>query len=129
MTYQDEAETELRKARQTLAAIAEKLETTNGQIEALTNQLEDLETAGIANATEYWRDDRYLYLIYPMTAGERRREYIGSQPAKVQSAIDSVDRYKLYSRLRDQRATLQQELETTCTRLQGVLFLGRPTWR
>lgn len=129
MTDHDNTDTKVRKARQTLAAIAEKIETTNGQIEALSEQIENLETAGIANATEYWRDEKYLYLIYPMKAGERRRDYIGSQPAKVQAAIDSIDRFKRYSVLRKEMATLQAELKTVYTRLQRVLFINRPSWR
>lgn len=63
-------------------------------------QMTALEDAGLIYANEYWRDGKYLYLIYPTeTDGKRKREYIGCDPERIQAARDGIKRAKDYDRL------------------------------
>lgn len=114
------------KAKQTLQAAADYIDTTQEQIALLTTRVKDLETLGVSDASEYWREGKYLYLISPMNNGHRRRQYIGSNPQKVQEALDSIDRFKSRRQVLEQRSQLLAELQRILHRINDLLWLRRP---
>ncbi len=75
-------------------------------IESLSNQcreihagMHELKSAGLIYAKPHYRQGKYLYLIYPMKDGERRREYIGADPKKIQEALQAINRVHEYEAL------------------------------
>lgn len=61
-------------------------------LQAEATRLQSLEPV---QAKPHWRKDakgepRYLYLIHPQRDGERKRVYVGSDPAKIAAALDRV---------------------------------------
>lgn len=81
------------------------LEGLNVAAEQLRTEISHLEKAGYCNATEWWKDGKYLYLIYPTDAhGNRKREYIGACSRAVNEARARINRYAL---LTDARARLR----------------------
>lgn len=82
-------------ARQLVA----NLEIAQQTFAALKAKIEALEEAGIANASPSYRDGKYLYLIFPMVDGERKREYIGADPEKIAAALARIERNKQHSAL------------------------------
>lgn len=74
-------------------------------------QIASLSKAGLIYASEYWRDGKYLYLIYPTeTSGKRKREYIGCDPARIQAARDGIQRGKEYDRLSEEKRRIESRL-------------------
>lgn len=105
------------KAKGNLSAAGKKIDLLADTIASLDAKIDTLEEAGTVEASEYWRQGKYLYLIHPTTGGHRVREYIGKDAAKVQAAQDRVDRFKKTRILRKDRdgiaAQLQQVMDTT----------------
>ena len=56
-------------------------------------RIEQLAHLGAIKATAYYRDNKYLYLIYPSDHGSRQREYIGSDPDTIAEALAKLDRW------------------------------------
>lgn len=59
----------------------------------LTTEIAKLTAAGAINATEYWKDDKYLYLLKPMRKGKREKMYVGNAPYKIRQAREKVQNY------------------------------------
>jgi len=102
-----------------LAELAAKLPTLIDKLAAaeksIIDQMGGLKKQGLIFANPHWRDKKYLYLLYPSQSGQqRRREYVGTDPAKIEEAEESMRRAKDY-------ATLERELQA----LQKVASEGR----
>jgi hypothetical protein len=85
-----------------------------GQIDKLDAELRDvlkrmtaLQKAGLIYASEHWREDKYLYLIYPMQDGARRREYIGADADRTAAARAGIERGKEFDTLAAKRRALE----------------------
>lgn len=85
-----------------------------GQIDKLDTELRDvlkrmkaLQKAGLIYASEHWREDKYLYLIYPMQDGARRREYIGADADRIAAARAGIERGKEFDTLAAKRRALE----------------------
>lgn len=63
----------------------------------LTARLIELESAGITDATPFYQQNKYLYLIHPMRKGKRVREYVGSDVKKRHDAEVRIANYKIFS--------------------------------
>ena len=85
----------------------EKMKTENKFVEILNHRRKLLEkhsslgttiaqltAAGCINATEYWKDDKYLYLLRPMNNGKRLKTYVGNHQLRIQEARQKVINYK-----------------------------------
>lgn len=89
-----------------IVSILDKVETgyrslMNHQTE-LQAELDEIERLGYCDAKPYYRDEKYFYLIYPMKNGERKREYIGSDPEKIQDALDKIERKSRHDEIEKQ---------------------------
>lgn len=65
-------------------------------------RMAQLKRAGLIYATEHWREGRYLYLVHPQQDGERKREYVGTDPKKIKAAQEAIARAHEYDKLADQ---------------------------
>lgn len=79
-----------------LAAILSHMETINHNTR---QEMQVLQKAGLKYATPHYRAERYLYLIHPQHNGERIREYVGADPAKIAAALDAINRAHQFDRL------------------------------
>ena len=102
--------------------------TAQGSIKALDTEkaftrrrMEHLENNGMIFATAYWRIDKYLYLIYPMVNGQRKRQYIGKNPEKVRTALDAIGGGKLHSDLSGHLKEIEQSLKEARHCLTNVI--------
>jgi len=78
----------------------------------LVQRIDALRRAGTVNATPHYRDGKYLYLIHPQRDGERRREYVGSEPTKVAAALGRVERFKESERLEAELSRLDRCIQS-----------------
>ncbi|MCL6467653.1 MAG: hypothetical protein I4O48_04940, partial [Ralstonia sp.] len=67
-------------------------------------------------------------LIYPMQGGERRREYVGSDPDKIEAAKAAVERAKQYDALNVELPRLEGRIAAVRGHLQEVMTLLRRKW-
>ena len=92
----------------------------------ILTRMKKLQDAGIIHATPHWRQDKYLYLIYPMRKGERRREYIGADRYKIKDALAAVKRVDAYEILSQRLSRLENVLFQSYDELnRAVQTLGR----
>jgi len=91
--------------------LAKALNNALDHLAVLNSRIDDLHHQGAINASVYYRNGRYLYLIYPTAPdGTRKREYIGSDPAKIANSKTAIDRYKTLCKLIDARDIRQRTL-------------------
>lgn len=79
----------------------------------LENQINRLRNLGWVDAKPHYRDGKYLYLIYPMVNGERRREYIGADQNKIQDALDAIERKSEIENLENRLADISSAISQT----------------
>lgn len=100
--------------RQALLLLSEIQKTLLVDVEAhaeITARLKALEESGEEriNASPYWLDGRYLYLVIPQTAERPRyRRYIGNKPERVQKAERAVALHKRQVRLSKERHAIER---------------------
>ncbi len=90
----------------------------------LVKAIKALERAGLVDARPHYREGKYLYLVYPQRDGERKREYIGAEPAKVKAAFARIDRFAARAALLDQLARMDRALAALSmevNRIDGAL--------
>jgi len=85
------------------------------EIEATEARMRELARQGMIRADQDWRTSRrnarYLTLVFSADAsGKRLRKYIGRDPAKVQEALEALDRAVEYDRLNKRLQRLMEGL-------------------
>ncbi len=65
------------KIRAEASKLPELIESLARKYREILTRMHELKRAGLIYAKPYYRQGKYLYLIYPMKDGQRRREYIG----------------------------------------------------
>lgn len=76
----------------------------------LSKEIAALEKKGIVNAAPSWRSKKYFYLVHPMVKGERKKEYIGSDAAKIKEAEQKIENYKLWVKCKDRQKEIVKEI-------------------
>ena len=101
-------------------------------VEPLGFDLSDrqLKRAGLVYATEHWREGRYLYLVHPQHDGERKREYVGTDPKKIKAAQDAIARARDYDALAERARQIEATLYEGGQRLASAVdyLSGKRKW-
>jgi len=121
-------------------SIEELLNHIENQVHALKRQIQteeehmaDLKKQGLIYAGTWWKDGKYLYLVYPSDGfGSRKRQYIGAEEQKIKEANEGISRGQKYNeakhrmlRMRDQLNRIQYHLMSA----EGVTSGDRPPAR
>lgn len=61
---------------------------------SLGTTIAQLTASGCIDAKEYWKDGKYLYLLYSMNNGTRKKKYIGNHPLRIEEARQKLNNYK-----------------------------------
>jgi hypothetical protein len=93
-----------------------------GQHVAITTQMLDLEQLGVIHAAPYFHWQKYLYLIYPMKGGKRKRVYVGSDRAKIAEAEAAIERGKEYLVFAQQLHLVERQLANLAEELDLFVF-------
>ncbi len=99
LRYATDAEDLADKMRAEAHIVPQLIESLCSRYREILTRMHELERAGIIYAKPHYRQGKYLYLIYPMKDGERRREYIGADPQKINEALQAVNRVHEYEAL------------------------------
>lgn len=114
-----------------LAKILNHMETINHNTR---QEMQELQKAGLKYATPHYRAERYLYLIHPQHDGERIREYVGTNPAKITAALDAINRAHQFDRLTEELEREESKIRIieyqldTAIRTTGNKLLGFSLW-
>ena len=82
----------------------------NERKNSLITRIAQLTAYGCINAKEYWKDGRYLYLLYPMKDGVRKKKYIGNHPLRIEEARKKLENYQTRSELNMTLRSIETEL-------------------
>lgn len=92
----------------TLPDLIGKLDT---ELQDLAAQMAVLKKAGLIYANPHMKDGKYLVLLYPSQAGDKRvREYVGKDAQKIKEALEAIERAKEHDELGRQHERLEQVL-------------------
>lgn len=89
---------------------------------AIATQMLDLEQLGVIHAGTYFHWQKYLYLIYPMKNGKRKRVYVGSDRAKIAEAEAAIERGKEHLVLAQQLYLVEHQLANLAEKLDLFIF-------
>lgn len=92
------------RMRAEASKLPELIESLSNQCREIHARMHELKRAGLIYAKPHYRQGKYLYLIFPMKDGERRREYIGADPKKIQEALQAINRVYEYEMLSNKLA-------------------------
>ena len=104
--------------RQIVAALPRLIDGIDRELREVCSRMKVLEKNGLVYATEHWRDDRYLYLIYPMTGGDRRREYVGADSVKIAEARAGIERGREFDELAGRLKQIEGRLQRGAAAIQ-----------
>lgn len=128
------------ETKHALAPVAVGLVTLLERREAIMAEIQELEEAGLCEATlvPEWRRSRngvepygpYYRLVYPTDErGWRRREYIGNKPERVAKAKAAIARHRRHCELAQELHWLELSLSRIKTHLEQVQdLLNKRDW-
>lgn len=106
------------------ADITTEMEVLEAKIQGIDDEIQSLLKAGLAEGKPHWRDEKYLYLIYPTKEdGTRYKEYIGNNPQKINDALLRVERYERWIELRRVRDDLNLKHQRAWSSLNTIYWL------
>ena len=114
MDHTTDAEDLADRIRAEASKLPELIESLARKYREILTRMHELKRAGLIYAKPYYRQGKYLYLIYPMKDGQRRREYIGADPEKIQEALQAINRVHEY-----------EALSSKLARTEGCLSQGQ----
>ncbi|QQD20353.1 PAS domain S-box protein [Oceanospirillaceae bacterium ASx5O] len=88
----------------------------------LLTELEQMSDQPRIDATPFWHQGRYLYLIQPQINGKRTRRYIGSQPDNVKDALAAIRRHQRYEQIQQELQHIDSQIRAAGFRLDGFLW-------
>ncbi|MEX3614335.1 MAG: hypothetical protein VB141_11410 [Burkholderia gladioli] len=80
------------------------------QYKEIRANMEALKRAGLTYAKPHWREQKYLYLVYPCEGGDRKREYVGTDEQKIKAAHAAIARAHEYDSLALQLAQIEKRI-------------------
>jgi len=86
-----------------------------GHISTIEHQIAALEQGGeMYYATEWWKDEKYLYLVFPTDQdGKRKRQYIGCDQQKITEARQKITRWQNHQDQQKELRRLQLALASS----------------
>ena len=103
------------------------IEVLDSDMTAITESMVELKEMGLIYASEYWRKDsegqpKYFYLLYPHKQGEqRRRDYIGCDPVRIEAARQGLARAKEYDDLTSKLSYLENQARSGMFAMKDAL--------
>lgn len=94
-----------------LQRVESKISTLKQHIATEQQTMDDLKAKGLIYAGTWMKAGKYMYLIHPSDGfGSRKREYVGADPAAIQTALDGIQRGHDYNAAAHRRSRIQNQL-------------------
>jgi len=113
-----------------LNAISKRYKQLQHEYHDMTTTIAQLTQKGCLDASEHWRDGKYLYLIFPMKNGVRRRDYIGSHPLRIEEAREKIENFKIRQEIIEIQTSVNRilcEIETEVSSLTELCVVSQDT--
>jgi hypothetical protein len=111
-----------------MAAVWLELSKLKEAAQAISQQMAELQQAGMSAATPHTRSDNgAMELLHP-TGSEyekehgRRREYVGKKPKAQEEAQDKISRWEKYRKLKDELASKREAIHLIEYRIEYLLM-------
>jgi hypothetical protein len=110
----------------TVKQLLAKIQKTHDQRASVVKQLRKeqaaLKKAGISYGSPHYKQGKYLRIVKPSKAGEKRGfDYIGADPEKQQAALDALERGRQYDELEEQAQAVQASMAALENSLSHVV--------
>ncbi len=109
--------------------LGDKVERIHDQLERLKvlrthllSELDDMRQLPRVDATPFWHQGRYLYLIEPQKNGKRKRQYVGSDPEKVKLALSAMRRQQRFLQVQQELAQIDHQIRNATFKLDSFLW-------
>lgn len=89
----------IEKLLQQAEQLVVRLQIAQAEQAKIKQRQQELQAAGMLDASPYWNPSGYLYVTGRMRQGERAREYIGKDADKVREALAKIERFKEHEEL------------------------------
>lgn len=96
--------------RKAVAGTLKCIDAQEEKYKALDSERKHLEALPQNEASPYWHEGKYLYLIHPARDGYRARKYIGKDPVKVADALASIERFKKHKAIVEEMKGLKNRM-------------------
>jgi len=113
----------LQRLEMNLSVLPKKISTLHARYEALSKQKHTLLETGIIDATPYWHQGKYLYLIYPMKDGKRQREYVGADQRKCAPVMAALRRAQRHQQIEVRLQHLETQLREAMFLVDRLLWM------
>lgn len=107
---------------QKMDRITEQLDNLKALRVNLLDEYQTLNSATRVAATPYWHQQRYLYLVRPQKDGKRVRDYIGSQPERVNEALAAVRRELRFQDVCRELQQIEAQIRTATFKMDSFLW-------
>lgn len=109
--------------------LGDKVERIHDQLERLKvlrthllRELDDMQELPRVDATPFWHQGRYLYLIEPQKNGKRKRQYIGSDPDKVKQALSAMRCQQRFLQVKQEISQIEYQIRNATFKLDSFLW-------
>jgi hypothetical protein len=92
------------------------------ELREVQEHMHALKAAGLIYAAEHWRNKKYFYLIYPQVGGQRKRQYVGTDPKRIAEAKAGIQRGKDYDLLNEKVAAIESRIVAAKRRIISAQF-------
>lgn len=96
--------------RRMLAEAGKTLDGLEKRHTELDDERKRLEKLPMSDASPYWHEEKYLYLIHRTVDGFRARKYVGCKPDKVKAALDSITHFQQHETICREEEQLRNRL-------------------
>lgn len=88
----------------------------------LLSEFDDMQHLPRVDATPFWHQGRYLYLIEPQKDGKRKRKYIGSNPEKIKQALSAMRSQQRFIQVRQELVKIDDQIRSATFKLDSFLW-------
>ena len=113
----------LQRLEMNLSVLPKKISDLQARHETISKQKHALLETGIIDATPYWHQGKYLYLIYPMKDGKRQREYVGADQRKCAPVMAALRRAQRHQQIEVRLQHLETQLREAMFLVDRLLWM------
>ena len=111
----------LRDFARALTELRDSSELFRARLVSNNQEARALKSLGILNASPWFKNNKYLYLVFPVKGdGLRERRYIGANSEKVEEAMAAISRAKRVAEIKKENDLLMSKLTLACQLIESL---------
>jgi hypothetical protein len=122
MTTTERSRIEVEAVNDLARQLPSLLQRQEDELREVQERMHALKAAGLIYAAEHWRNKKYFYLIYPQVGGQRKRQYVGTDPDRIAEARAGIQRGKDYDLLKENVAAIESRITAAKFHINSAQF-------